>query len=167
MTLSSFNKSFFNKTLQELSCFIKCNINLIINASHFASLICRYLKSARQIDVKLVTTSILILAVFASQVQGSCRRRFSVEVIQYNDCQPKRLLTYRCDGTCTTHAQMSLSYPFNITHTCYQCKETDIDERRVKIKCPNTEGPSLFKDVFINVHVPKRCMCQLCNDEFI
>ena len=125
----------------------------------------RCLKSARKIDVQLVVTSVLILALYTSQVHCACRRRFSVEVIRYNDCQPKRLLTYRCDGTCSTRAQMSLSFPFNITHTCYQCRETDIDDRRVKIKCPSMDGPSRFKDVFITVHVPKRCMCQVCDAE--
>ena len=105
----------------------------------------------------------LIAVVFTSQVNGSCRRRFSVKTIQYNDCQPKRLLTYSCVGTCSTHAQISSTYPFDIIRTCYQYKERVVEDRRVKIKCPSTEGQSLFKDVFINVQVPKRCMCQVCD----
>ena len=114
-------------------------------------------------NLKGVATCVLIVAVFTSQVNGSCRRRFSVETIHYRDCRPKRLLTHSCVGTCSTHAQITTSYPFGITRTCYQCKETDIHDRKVKIKCPSTEGSSLFKDVFIKVQVPKRCMCQVCD----
>ena len=103
------------------------------------------------------------MAVFLSHVSGTCKRRLSVKVIQYKDCLPKRLMTYSCTGTCSTHAQISSTYPFDIVRTCYQCKETILRDRKVKLKCPSEDGPSLFRDVYVTVKVLKGCMCQVCN----
>ena len=123
----------------------------------------RYRFFCSKINTKQIMAVYMVLTLLTSDVSGSCRRRLSVQIIRYEDCVPKRLLTYSCVGTCSTHAQIASSYPFEIERTCYQCMESVVQDRRVKLKCPDADGPSLFKDVRITIQVPKQCMCEVCN----
>ena len=41
--------------------------------------------------------------------------------------------------------------------------ESVVQNRRIKLKCPDTDGPSHFKDIHITIPVPKECMCEVCN----
>ena len=106
---------------------------------------------------------LVILTVLTSEASGACKRRLSVQTINIKDCLPKRLLTYSCSGSCSTHAQISSTYPFDIVRTCYQCKETILRDRRVKVKCPSEGDSARFIDVYLTVKVPGGCMCQVCN----
>ena len=123
----------------------------------------RLVSARSKIDSRfLVVVILVILSLLTSEVSASCRRRLSVQTISVNDCLPKRLLTYSCSGECSTHAQISSTYPFDITRTCYQCKETVLRDRRVKVKCPSKDAASRFMDVYMTVKVPGGCMCQVC-----
>ena len=61
------------------------------------------------------------------------------------------------------HAQISKTNPYDITRTCYQCKETTLRDRRVKVKCPGGDRQSRFIDAYMVVKVPGGCMCQVCH----
>ena len=116
--------------------------------------------------VESIIMMLVILTSLSPEVSATCKRRLSVKTITVNDCLPKRLLTYTCSGTCSTHAQVSSTNPFD-TRTCYQCIDTALRDRRVKVKCPSKDATSRFLDVYVTVKVPGGCMCQECDVKMI
>lgn len=137
--------------------------DILLPVYHFFIDIYRISVSIISVDFKMVFAHMMIFTLLTSNVNASCRRQLTVQIIRYNDCIPKRLLTYSCNGSCSSDSHLSATYPFGITHTCLQCKESIIHDRKVKIKCPNYDGISRFKNIHINIPVPKTCLCQRCD----
>jgi len=121
-------------------------------------------KTKPQVSISVHMFAVVMFFVCLSVGEGSsCTRRISTQLLTYKDCVPKRVFTHSCVGSCITHAQVSPTNPLVLEHTCYQCKEAVIKLRRVRMRCPNPEGPKRFRSVTIEVPVPQECMCQLCS----
>ncbi|KAL4234456.1 hypothetical protein ACF0H5_006102 [Mactra antiquata] len=93
----------------------------------------------------------------------TCKRQVTRQTITYKDCLPKRILTRACVGSCVTSASVSSTNPLQITRSCFQCKESIIRQKKVRLTCPNPEGPQPFRRILIEVPVPMECMCESCS----
>lgn len=114
-----------------------------------------------QVQVVLMLT---LTFMFLPLGEGAgCTKTIARQLLTYQNCVPKVLYTHSCVGSCVTHAQVSPTNPLVLEHTCYQCKEYGVKHRRVKVKCPNPEGPKRFKHIFIEVPIPESCLCQRCS----
>ena len=94
---------------------------------------------------------------------GNCARRRLINTIKYDNCHPKRILTYGCMGSCLSYAQPSASQKNHLEHFCQCCQEEDKIEARVGLLCPNPGGRRRFKRIVFRVTIPRNCSCRPCS----
>lgn len=104
----------------------------------------------------------MYLLLVLSVVNSQCSRRPIIHTISYQNCQPKRILSHACAGTCSSHARPSASVPGEIEHFCECCKQAHYETRRTVLSCPSSDGLSLRRVMF-RVNVPQSCSCRPCS----
>lgn len=92
---------------------------------------------------------------------SQCNRRRIIHHITYRNCQPKRVLSWGCSGTCNSYSRPSQTEPERLERFCQCCREMEIRIRRVRLLCPSRHNA--FRHRIIRVKIPKSCSCRPCS----
>lgn len=114
-------------------------------------------------QVAKVALTICLTVFLASSAFAECSRQRVVHTIRYNDCHPKRLLSFACNGTCLSYTKISRTHPFQLERSCQCCQDIRVVQRRTTILCPNNEAGRPFKRVIVPVVFPVACLCRACS----
>ncbi|OWF56234.1 Bursicon [Mizuhopecten yessoensis] len=102
------------------------------------------------------------LVLLLTVVNCQCNRGRIRHTLTYHNCQPKRLLSWGCAGTCQAYSRPSSTVPGDIEHFCECCKHTEFETRRTILQCPSTDGLS-FRRIAVRVNIPSGCACRPCS----
>jgi hypothetical protein len=95
---------------------------------------------------------ILLFSVFGVGCYA-CKRKFTREVIERNNCHPKRILNFICIGSC--HGDLSGKS---------QCSITTVRQKTVQLLCSNRHGLVRRN---VTVPVPASCSCTQESVEYV
>ena len=107
--------------------------------------------------------TVLISFVIIPTILSQCERKRIIQTIQYMDCQPKRVMSFECAGTCTSFSRPSPTMPGVLMRQCQCCQENDFITRRVRLLCPNTNAEIPFRFVTMSVSISVSCSCKSCS----
>ena len=116
------------------------------------------LTAERIVAFCLLTLTLILSCKFA---QADCRMHRIIHTIRYNNCQPKRVLSYACRGTCTSYTKPSRSRDNQLDRFCECCQEEDERVARVPIRCPNADSTGFHRSI-LRVKIPIGCRCRPC-----
>ena len=109
---------------------------------------------------------VTILVVFpipcSAEEAAECQLQRVVHAIHYKNCQPKRVLSHVCIGTCTSYARPDQQTPDRIQRKCQCCQETRVHYGIVLLKCAN-ENDNTFTNRRIRKALPVGCTCRPCS----
>ena len=112
-----------------------------------------------------ILSSLLITLTFIEPSQSHkrrCRIHNIVHKIQVPYCQPKRLLSFACLGSCKSYSGYSKELAEIKTH-CSCCQPTGGVVRRIHLNCRTRyQGP--WSKEIVQVSLPTGCMCRPCSD---
>ena len=91
---------------------------------------------------------------------ANCRRKFVRQTISYKNCRPKSVLSYVCNGTCTSYARPSSGLPHQFERQC--CQESAKRFFKVRLMCPHMKSGS-FRVSVVDIAVPFECSCKSCS----
>ena len=92
---------------------------------------------------------------------ATCRKRRIVHTIKSPHCTPRRLLSYACQGRCSSYTQISETLEFK--RHCKCCQEMGEKTAVVLVRCQD-QKTGLFKRYTVLIKVPKDCMCRPCSE---
>nr|AXN93475.1 bursicon alpha 2 [Mizuhopecten yessoensis] len=95
-------------------------------------------------------------------VSSECNRRLIIHTLSYEGCQPRRLLSRACDGSCASFARPSVDISGELARYCECCKQTETTIVETFLRCPNSDGRS-FRRKRILVNIPTACACRPCS----
>ncbi|XP_033745961.1 bursicon-like [Pecten maximus] len=104
----------------------------------------------------------IYLLLLTSAVSSECNRRRIIHTLSYEGCQPKPLLSFACDGACSSYSRPSVDLAGELTHYCECCKQTETRMLRTALICPNRDGRSIRR-ILIRVNIPIACACRPCS----
>lgn len=105
----------------------------------------------------------VVLALIMHTVISQCDRKRIIHTIRYQDCIPKRILSFGCAGTCNSYTQPSASQSGQLVKHCECCQDSDRISRQARIICPNVQGDTPFKYVVVSLSIPTSCLCRPCS----
>ena len=105
-----------------------------------------------------LTLTVILSCKFA---HADCSMHRIIHTIRYNNCQPKRVLSYACSGTCTSYTKPSRSGNNELDRFCECCQEEEERVAGIPIRCPNADSTG-FNRIIIRVKIPIGCRCRPC-----
>lgn len=103
---------------------------------------------------------LLGLALFSGTSLADCQKILVRHAIRYQNCRPKLVLSYACNGTCASYTGPIPNTPNQLEYRCSCCQDTGRRFVRVRLLCPDAESP---KFVIVNFAIPFDCSCQACS----
>lgn len=104
-----------------------------------------------------------VLCVFIPLSSTQCDRKRIIHTIRYGHCQPKRLLSFGCMGTCSSYTRPSATESGELENHCQCCQDAEKRFARVRILCPDSTGERVLKVYVVRLAVPTECSCRPCS----